>query len=243
MRKGTAYYDFDDTIIHGDSILYWSRFVYQRYPKIRLLFWIQWIGILLWLIRVINSTQLKCLMLMPTAYLSTKERQTLAQEFGEKVLPFHAFPDILNQLKNHQIEGHRVVILSASGDFYLKYIQSWTGADVVVGTTILFPETGFFRFPRYQIGNFKGVQKTRLLDSEPELFPKEEESWGYSDHHSDQYLLKWVKYAHCVAPNRKLNKIASKHKWKVIQPFYPLKKLRSKRDRLQRLYLMLFAWL
>lgn len=243
MKRGTAYFDFDDTLIHGDSILYWNRFLYQRCPHLKPFFVLQWLGVLLWLFRIIGSTGLKRLMLMPGAYLDPDRRDSLAREFGEKVLPFYAFPDIMQSLKEHQAEGRRVVILSASGDFYLKYIQAWTGADVVVGTTMLFPSQGWWRLPAYQRGNFKGAAKVKLLEASPDLFPTDEITWGYSDHHSDQYLLRWVQHARCVAPNKKLRRLAEGQSWKILTPFFPHKKLRSKRDRLERLYLMLFGWI
>lgn len=243
MKRGTAYYDFDDTLIHGDSILYWNRFLYQRVPKLKPFFILQWMGILLWLCGIIKSTGLKRLMLMPGAYLAPSLREELAREFGEKVLPFYVFPDVLSTLNSHKAEGRRIVILSASGDFYLKHIRSWTGADHIEGTTMLFPSKGWWRLPSYEVGNFKGISKVKLLDSLPDLFPKDEETWGYSDHHSDQYLLNWVKTPFCVAPNKKLRHLAHGRNWKILTPFFPHKKLRSKRDRLERLGLMLFAWL
>lgn len=243
MSRGTAYFDFDDTLIHGDSILYWNRFLFHKHPKLRFFFILQWFGIILWLLHIIKSTGLKRFMLMPSAYLSSDQREDLAREFGEKVLPFYVFPDILEQIHTHKTDGRRVVILSASGDFYLKHITSWTGADVVVGTTMIFPESGIFRFPSYKVGNFKGIAKVKLLESDPDLFPPHEETWGYSDHHSDQYLLDWVKNPRCVAPNKRLRKMATGKNWKILTPFFPHKKLRSKRDRIERLYLMLFGWI
>jgi HAD superfamily phosphoserine phosphatase-like hydrolase len=243
FEKPTAYFDFDDTVIFGDSILYWHQFLYQHRPKLKIFVIVQWFAILLWLMRILDSKTLKCWMLLPTAYLTEAERQVLGAQFAQTELPKYQFKEIQMAMQKHKQDGLRIVLLSASADFYLPYVCQWLPVDHVVGTSMNFPSKGWWRMPTYVTSNFKGRAKADYLNANPQLFSMEHALWGYSDHYSDKYLLEWTQNPIAVEPSTKLKRYAQKKGWTIVHVDYPHKKVRSKRDRLSRLYLMLFCWI
>ena len=49
-----AFFDFDDTLSKGDSILHWNRFLYKRHFKLRLYGPLLYIGMILLTLRLID---------------------------------------------------------------------------------------------------------------------------------------------------------------------------------------------
>jgi HAD superfamily phosphoserine phosphatase-like hydrolase len=237
-----AYFDFDDTIVRGDSILDWNRFLFRHAPHLKPLFVLQWIGLGLYLLRLQNSHNYKRWLLAPASYLKPEIRERLAREFALTALPQRAYAEMLQIMQSHKDQGHQVAVLSASGSFYLKHIGDWLPVDHVVGTEMVFPERGFVRLPRYTSTNFKGPAKVEYLESHPEVWAPQNQRFAYSDHHVDLPLLKWAGQSQVIWPTGKLRKQARNHDWQMHRPQTRVRP-RGMRDKLGRLAKMLFGWI
>ncbi len=231
-----AFFDFDDTLAAGDSILYWMRFYYARRPKRRVFMIANWFGILLFLFRLLDSHALKRLFLWPIAFEKAEELDKLAQAFVFEDLAHRFHRPILERLWSHHLLGHRVVVISASATFYLQHLKCLLPPVDLLGTALTLPTTGL-RIPRYRDGNLRGARKIDRLrifgygDAGPLGF-------AYSDHHHDMPLLSFVEFPTCVFPTPRLKRRAQSLAWPIWE--WQGRPPRWKR-RLHKLGLLLFG--
>jgi phosphoserine phosphatase len=144
----SAFFDFDDTIIEGDSILYWMSFYYRRRPLLRFFQVFGFLALLLYLFRLINGATLKRIFLMPMCYEDEELLDDLAGEFVRHELVNYIYPNMLERMLTHRLLNHRVVVVSASPFFYLKYVDELLPTDLIIGTRMKFPRKGWVRLRR-----------------------------------------------------------------------------------------------
>lgn len=240
----TVFFDFDDTLIAGDSILYWKRYYFICKPARRIFQFVSVLGIFLFLLRIIDSLALKKIFLMPLCYESQKEIENLSKEFVRREIFPRLYPEILNQLKEHLEFGQRVVIISASPIFYLKYLKELLPEVRIIGTEFEFEGNGIFRFPKFSSkwGNMKGQTKVDFISSDPKEPKDGKGCFGYSDSHADLPLLNFVEYPTVVCPTRKLKKHAEKNSWKTLLPQTSPKALTKNLMKLFTLFLDIGSW-
>jgi len=209
-----AFFDFDGTLIEGDSILFWLRFYYRRRPGRRVFQIANWLGLLLFASRIINSHTLKRIHLWPMSFEKPEALDRMAAEFVRRDLAPRFYAPVLEQLRKHHAQGHQVVVISASGTFYLKYLKELLPPScLLLGTEMVWGE-GFLRLPGYRGGNLRGENKIlrlRALGFEE----KTPGSHAYSDHHHDIPLLRFAEFPVCIRPTRKLRKLAESLGWPI----------------------------
>lgn len=216
-----AFFDYDDTLSCGDSILYWNCFLFEQRPDLRKHRWVVYLGIVLWCCKIISTHTLKRLQLKATSFLTPEERSQLAHQFVTTVLPQYLFPEMVARMHSHRQQGHRVVVVSASADFYMNQdlLSLIVPCDEVVGTSMEFPEQGLLRIPKYTTENFKGPNKVTMLQS-MDQFPQEAKGcYAYSDHYSDRFLLEYAEYGQAVNPDRELEQLAIERGWPIWRPY------------------------
>jgi HAD superfamily hydrolase (TIGR01490 family) len=209
-----AFFDFDDTLLSGDSILYWLRYYYRQRPWRRFFLISNWAGIALYLLRIIDSHTLKRIYLMPMSLEEWETLDRMALEFVREDLSRRFHVPVLQRLWTHHLLGHKVVIVSASATFYLRHLKLFLPMADIQGSELAWPENGF-GIPRYRDGNLRGENKiTRLkalgyADAGPLSF-------AYSDHQHDRFLLRFAEFPICTRPTAKLRKLAKANGWPVM---------------------------
>jgi HAD superfamily phosphoserine phosphatase-like hydrolase len=210
-----AFFDFDDTLLRGDSILYWQRWYYSKRPLRRGFQLLNWAGLLLHALRLVDSHFLKRLFLMPLAYEEPEVLDALARDFVREDLARRFHAPVLERLWAHHRLGHKVVIISASATFYLDHLKTLLPMAEILGSEMVWPRKGLWRLPRYTDFNLRGANKLVRLkargygDRSPLAF-------GYSDHHHDAHLLGFTDFPCAVRPSRKLRALASERGWPVL---------------------------
>lgn len=236
----SAFFDFDDTIIEGDSILYWMSFYYRRRPLRRVFQIFGLTALLLYVFRIIDGAVLKRIFLMPMCYEDEERLDALAREFVQEELVNYMYPNLLERMWTHKLLSHRVVVISASPFFYLKHLRQLLPTELIIGTHMRFPKKGLIRLPEYVGGNVKG--RSKILALAPyctEAFAGAG-CFGYSDHHSDRFLLEYSEFPCCVLPTVKLRKIAAPLGWPHM-PF-PNHCRSNSRRRAEKLVLLILGW-
>ncbi|MFP5213415.1 MAG: HAD family hydrolase [Acidobacteriota bacterium] len=236
-----AFFDFDDTLVEGDSLLYWFRFYYGRKPWKRFFQLFNFMGLFLHAIRLVDAGTLKRIFFLPMSYENPATLDRMAGEFVREELVKYLYPNVLERLWTHHRLNHRIFVVSASPVFYLRYIREFLPqCSVIIGTRFEFPQRGLLRLPKYQGSNVKGEQKIHELSAHGEAPASGAGCFGYSDHHSDRFLLEYTEFPCCVLPTSKLQRIADPNGWPSIrftERHDPMK------ARLNKLCLLLFAWL
>jgi HAD superfamily hydrolase (TIGR01490 family) len=218
MTQKTAFFDFDDTLIRGDSIVLWNQFLFSKKPQLKWRVIFIWWALLLWLTRRIDTLGFKAYVLSASCEVSDTERQILTQEFVKDYIPRFIQKEALEKWKWHKSQGHLMILLSASGEFYLKEIGQWLEADYTQGTLVEFPSnksTALFRRPLMKLGNFKGPNKAQLIEEHPEWTSGE--SWAYSDHIVDCPMLEKAQTIIAVNPENRLRIKAQKENWEILE--------------------------
>ncbi len=235
--KKPVFFDFDDTLFKGDSLLYWMRYYYKKRPFRRFFLIFNGIGILLYLLRLIDGAFLKRIFLLPVGYEKQEKLEELTASFAKEELIPRCYREMWELLCLHQALGHQVVIISASATFYLKELKSFLPECIVLGTEVVFPKKGLFRFPQYEHGNIKKENKIHLLRR---LYPNIEgecRAFAYSDSITDLPLLEFAEFPCCVHPDKELGVLAKKGQWRCYFPDGPQNEWRV---RFWKLFLLMF---
>lgn len=208
----TAFFDFDGTLIEGDSILFWQRYYYQRRPWMRVFQAANVVGLLLLGARAINSHALKRVFLWPLAFEKPETLDALASGFVRDDLAHRFHGPVLARLWAHHRLGHATVVISASGTFYLKHLAAYFPPDTVLLGTELKWRGGLLRFPGYFGGNLRGSNKIRRL-RDLGFAGAGKGGFAYSDHHHDIPLLEFVDHGHVIRPTAKMASAARARGW------------------------------
>lgn len=206
MLKTYALFDFDGTLIRGDSILLFLRYAWRKkLCGIQDLLCFAAAG-LLFALRMISPKRAKE---MGLHFLTRRERAVFdaaAEDFVQTVLVPRLYPQGLEAIRGHQQAGHEVVLISASPEFYLKPLARELGLTAVLATEFSAHENG--SYAGEILGhNCRGNQKPHRL----ELYLAEagdaldyETSSAYGDSAHDLPMLALCAHAYAVNPKRTL---------------------------------------
>ncbi len=159
-KTGLALFDFDGTLVRGDSFRHFIQFMAGRPAMLR-----GAVSLMPWLAgyacRIVSNHRAK--EKVTTHFFKgwkDTDFQSKAAEFAETILPSLEIPQAMDALKQHQFSGHRVIVVSAS---FEAYLQPWAEKYhvEVLGTkleTIEGRMTGRFSSP-----NCHGEEKVRRI--------------------------------------------------------------------------------
>lgn len=193
-----AVFDFDGTIIHGDSIVDMLKKGRQA-GKVS---WFSYIkaaaaGVLYHagLFDAITSKRYAHAFL---ARMSEKERAQFLQTFAQSLVD-RARPEALLQLQAHKDAGDHIILCSASGEIYMQYVAPLLGVDALLCTPC--DESGL---PYGE--NCRGEEKVRRVQA----YLKERDMAnavlvaGYGDTAGDAPILRKCQHPVLVRPKKKL---------------------------------------
>ena len=194
-----AFFDFDGTLIGGDSIVRFCRFARKKgvagpfsLPRAALL-------AALYGARLMSAERAKAGAL---AFLKDKtdaERKALADAFCQTELLPRLYPQGVEAIRAHQARGARVWLVSASPAFYLEPLKEALGLDAIIAT-------------RYEDGriagrNCRGAEKVLRI---AEVLAARGESvdyaasTAYGDSRGDAPMLRLCAGKRAVNPKRAL---------------------------------------
>ncbi len=210
--KIAALFDYDGTLIRGDSTLLLLRFAVERYPRA--------LGTLLKLAGAVlpflagwkSREEIKVLALGALRHVPRERRQAFFHEFHQRLLRPRILPAAVERLVWHRQQGHLLVIISASVDLYLKEVAQSLGVDhLICSRAVLDPTPGLLGL------NCRGEEKVRRLREEPFAGAiRWEESWAYGDTLADRPLLEMCGHPVAVRPSRELRRVARQEGWPIL---------------------------
>lgn len=188
MKEKFAFFDFDDTLIHGDSgkalLLYYFKkrpFAIFRLLKVVVLY-------PLYLLNLVSFISVKSSWLFPMDNLTDDE----LKEFYQTCLVPKYYDNVVSELKSKKSQGYKVYICSASIEGYLRFCD--LPVDGILGTKT---EIINGRYTGKMIGrNCKNEEKVIRLNEVIKSLGSEidyENSYAYSDSTHDIPMLKMVK--------------------------------------------------
>ncbi|MBN1777748.1 MAG: HAD family hydrolase [Clostridiales bacterium] len=208
MLKTFALFDFDGTMIRGDSILLFMRYAWQKKlcGTFDLLRFAAAGG--LFTLRLLSPKRAKELGLR---FLKGRNRAAYtraAESFCETVLKPRLYPRAMEALRKHREAGDEVLLISASPTFYLEPLKQMLNLTEVLGTDMETDTSG--RFTGRIVGlNCRGDEKPQRLQTylnEAGAQLDFETSSAYGDSRHDLPMLKLCRHAYAVSPGKKMQK-------------------------------------
>ncbi len=201
-----ALFDFDGTLIQGDSIVSYLKLA--RHLKAVSL--PRFLGILLraplYALGLLSDTAYKSYSLQFYAGLSPERKVALDRVFVDEVLLPNLYRQGRAALEAKKQEGYHVLILSASTENYMQYVHKALETDGLICTRL--------DANARVILNCKGENKVTLLQEylkKNEIEADWEESCAFGDSKSDLAVLNMVGSPIIVNGKRKLKKAAPQY--------------------------------
>lgn len=191
MQRTYALFDFDGTLLSGDSILSFCRFARAQglcsAEQLRQGFW----AATRYVMGLSSAEQSKMDALHFIQGRSEAELRAFSKRFCEKVLLPRLRPKGLLALHEHLTRGAQVLLITASPSFYLEHLRDALGIDGIIGTRMDFDLNG--NATGLICGeNCKGIQKPlRLAEYLAAAGDRldYESSYAYGDSASDLPML------------------------------------------------------
>ncbi len=201
MKETWCFFDLDSTLIRKDSylpfLLGWWNYHKRRVFHISLLpiKYVQYI--LCRRERVyIKESFLTAFM----RYAKREDIEIFVKLFWDKFLPRYQNDAVINRLNWHYKNGHRVYIVTASFDFYAKYLASIWPVDGIIATKAEWKNdvlTG-----KIKGENCRGIQKIERIENELCINLSNISYYAYTDSKSDIPLLKYAEHAFIIKCSR-----------------------------------------
>ena len=204
--KKLAVFDFDGTLIKGDSII--AYLLLAR--RLKALPLPRFLGILLraplYALGILSDTAYKTYSLQFYAGLSPERKVALDRVFVDEVLLPNLFKQGKAALEAKKQEGYHVLLLSASTENYMQYVHEALETDGLVCTRL--DENARV------ILNCKGENKVTLLQEylkKQQLEADWDSSCAFGDSKSDLHIMNLVGNPIIVNGKRKLKKAAPQY--------------------------------
>ena len=140
-----------------------------------------------------------------------------AAVFAQDILARHCHADALRRLQSERAEGRRVMIATASFDYYVHALSRLFRAEDVIATRC--ERDAGDLLARLNGPNCYGEDKLAQIESYFEargIDRSECHVRFFTDHHSDLPTLKWSDEAITVNPDKKLKAAAQEKGWPVL---------------------------
>jgi len=206
MKKTYALFDFDGTLIRGDSTLLFLRYAWRKkLCSVVDLFRFAVAGGC-YVFRVLSSKRAKELGLRFIKGRGQAAYADAVKDFCDTVLMPRLYPQAAETLQKHQAAGDEIILISASFSFYLKPLKQALGLTEVLATDLEIDAEGRFT-GRIAGQNCHGEEKPRRLQAYLNKTGAQldfESSCAYGDSRHDLPMFALCKNAYAINPGIKL---------------------------------------
>jgi len=216
QRPTAVLFDLDRTITRRGTYTPFLFWVARRRPAAFLSVPLLLAAALAYRMRWIGRGRLKEIMLwrvmgaMPRA-----EVDAFAEGFVDAEIEQRLRPGARVAIDCHRHAGHRLVLITASFNFYAEIFAQKLGFGDVVATAAEWDDQDCLT-GRLVGENCYGPAKFRALSEKLPDLKDSHHLIAYSDHHTDADLLTWVDAGTAVNPSRRLRQLAERQGLTII---------------------------
>jgi len=201
-------FDLDNTITRYDTyVSFLLSVLLQRPQRAILCLWLP-IAIVVHKLGIKDNSWLKTVFLRAIVGGTNRiQLENWVNQFVTKVVSKGIYSNARNTITQHKNLGHRLILASASFDFYVTQLGKQLGFNEIICTSSSWNEKNQL-IGEINGNNCYGENKLTRLKA---YFGSTRNQWhiiGYSDHHSDEPMLEWVDQPIAVNPTEKLNQIS-----------------------------------
>ena len=197
-----AIFDFDGTMIRGDSVI--SYLFFARKEGLLSAGRLVWAGLSACLFRLglTDARRAKSAALSFRKNVSAEKLDSLDRAFARDLLR-RIYPDALAAMNERKRQGDTVILLTASTDHYMRFVAEGLPADRLICSMT-------DRDGRV-LRNLRGSEKAAALQEYVSSLPGKPDlsaSCAFGDSASDLQLLRLTGHPFLVNPSRKARKLA-----------------------------------
>ncbi len=206
-----VFVDIDNTLYNGYSMKDFVRYLLKKkslskWLPLKVLFWV-----ILEKIHIVSHNRLMKISLGVLGGFEVKHFNKLCEDFFNDVAVHKINHHLLPDIKDHQEDGHVVIIVSEVvhplANLFKKYLEASASID-----TVLLKKDGVYTGEVESL-NY-GFSKAEHVEEFAHNFNiNVKKSYAYADSISDLPLLYSVRYKTVVNPDKKLKKVAQKNNW------------------------------
>lgn len=212
-----AIFDLDNTLIGGDSDYEWGQFMVRKgvvdadhYTKQNDAFYEDYKA---------GTLDILAYQRFALAPLVGQSLETLAQwhhEFMQTSIVPIDLPKARALIESHRLQGHRLLVITATNRFITEPIVHWLGIDELIATEPERDELGHILGDVVGIPSFQEGKIQRLEYWLSEQSTPVSEMWFYSDSRNDLPLLQQVNHPVAVDPDDVLRDYAQAQGWSIM---------------------------
>lgn len=188
-----AIFDVDYTLTKRETAMEFMFFMMKKQPKFLLHFPKSVFSAFLYFLKIYDAKKAKEEFLGFIKNIEENKMKEIAKEFYSKKLSKILYKDAINTLKKLKSEGYKIVLISASAEFYLNQLYNIKEVDKVIGTRFQVIDGKYYN---KIIGeNCKGEAKVKRLKEyikEQSIEVDFKNSYMFSDSMADLPLFKLV---------------------------------------------------
>lgn len=216
-RRAAAFFDLDKTILAKSSSFVFARPFYRegligRSDVIRSAY-AQFVYLASGADHQQMETMREYMSKLVSGWEVEKVQSIVAETLDDIVDPI-VFQEAIELMREHQLAGRDVIIISSSGTEIVEPIGERLGADLAIGTQVEVEDgryTGEVLF--YAYGEGKAVAMRSLAEERNYDLA---DSYAYSDSHTDLPMLEIVGHPVAVNPDAELRRLAVDRGWTVL---------------------------
>lgn len=227
---GVAFFDFDNTLIHGDAgplfgrSLFRARLHERRWLgrvrlRARYLPYILWMALQAGLYKVRARRRSS---LVRSAYRGLKgvlvaEFDDLLASFVDAEIPGRIYPELRAEVERHLAAGRRCVVITTGMEpLVRRALRHFPDGMEVIGCRM---QARKGKLTGRVVGPLFGVDKANILDAYARaLGVAPGACWAYSDHVSDRQMLEAVGHGVTVNPKGRFRRLARRNGWLILEP-------------------------
>lgn len=203
MRQKLALFDFDGTMVKGDSIAGLVRFMYKSGKMSGQELIMSIFNTIKWKLKKMPVNAVKTHALSPLNRMTKEEAERFLKQFVLEQLAPRLYQEAVDAMKAHHENGDLILLVSASPLCYLKYLK-----DVLPVTDIIATQTDeAFRVTNNVVREEKNRQILAWL-SQNRIEADFNESFAYGDSCNDLYMLSMVGHPYLCNPHANARKQA-----------------------------------
>ncbi len=203
MSKPLAIFDFDGTMISGDSIIRYTAYAMRRgYEPWRNIIPRLWQGLKA-VCGLMSATEGKSRALSFLARMSREEQNEFNHAFCRDILMPRIFPKALERMEAHRREGLRILLVSASPDAYISHLKDLLPVDAIIASPT--DERGRVS------SSTRGEEKARRVREWAAAQDTQIDwagSFSYGNSANDLPVMRLTGHPVCVNPSRRMKKLA-----------------------------------
>ncbi len=218
-KKIAAFFDFDNTLLAEDSAVIGIKYLFKRGD---ISFWFI-VGIIIrsifFKLNLYSAERISRYALRFYKNRDIGEYLRQSKIYYKEMLKPHISPRIREKVEEHRRAGHVLILITASLKYMLEPVVEDLGFDRLLCTDLEIGENGLPTGRPVEpicVGKNKVVYAKKVAT---ELNIDLENSFAYSDHHSDLPLLELVGNPRAVNPNFFLKRVAMKNNWPILEHF------------------------